>query len=357
MLSYWFLFSLVAYLALTHSRAIVPTAHGGNWSMQWWVIFVILVLMIGLRHEVGADWSSYINYVKSATGVSLTEALIQPDPAYIFFNWVGGHWGGIYLVNTVCAALFVWGLVEFCRTQPLPWLALTIAIPFLVIVVAMGVTRQSVAIGIAMLALTALGKGRVLHFVVWIVIAAMFHKSAVILLPMAVLAGTKRKLLVVIGAGGVAVLLFVLLVLESVDHLQAEYLEAEYQSSGAAIRISMNALPALLFLFFRRKFSLPQEQQSFWTWVALSALMLLVLLHISPSSAAVDRVALYWIPLQLFVLSRLPIALGGRRGNKKIWISVVTVYSAAVMFVWLGFAAHAVAWLPYQFYPWEWLWQ
>lgn len=357
MLPYWLLFSLVAYFAVNHSREIVPQAYGSNWSMQWWMIFVVLVLMLGLRHEVGMDWFSYINYVEKATGVSLTEALTQQDPAYVFINWVGGHWGGIYLVNTVCAALFAWGLVAFCRTQPYPWLALTIAIPFLVIVVAMGVTRQSVAIGLAMLALVAIGQGRVLHFVLWIAIAALFHKSAVILLPMAVLAGTKHKLWMVIGVGVAAALLFVLLVLESVDRFQSEYLEAEYESSGAVIRIAMNALPALLFLFFRRRFSLTKEQQSFWTWVALSALVLVVLLYLSPSSAAVDRVALYWIPLQLFVWSRLPIALGSRRGNKKIWISLVTAYSAAVMFVWLGFAAHAVAWLPYQFYPWEWLWQ
>lgn len=356
MLPYWFLFALVAYFAVTHSRAIVPPAHGGNWSMQWWLIFVVLVLMIGMRHEVGADWGTYLFHLESATGASLTEALIQKDPAYGFLNWIGGHWGGIYLVNTICAALFAWGLVAFCRTQPLPWLSLTVAIPFLVIVVAMGVTRQGVAIGLAMFALVAVGKGRVLHFVLWIAIAALFHKSAVILVPMAVLAGTKRKLWMVIGVGGVAALLFVLLLQEHVDNLQTTYLEAEYQSSGAAIRIAMNALPALLFLFFRRRFALPREQQSFWTWVALTALVLVVLLYLSPSTAAVDRVALYWIPLQLFVWSRLPIALGSRRGNTKIWISLVVAYSAAVLFVWLGFGARAVAWLPYQFYPWYWLW-
>jgi len=34
----------------------------------------------------------------------------------------------------------------------------------------------------------------------------------------------------------------------------------------------------------------------------------------------------------------------------------VTPGAAAVLFVWLFFAAHAFAWLPYQFYPWVWLW-
>ena len=29
----------------------------------------------------------------------------------------------------------------------------------------------------------------------------------------------------------------------------------------------------------------------------------------------------------------------------------VMLYSAAVLFVWLGFATHAQYWLPYRFYP------
>jgi hypothetical protein len=68
-------------------------------------------------------------------------------------------------------------------------------------------------------------------------------------------------------------------------------------------------------------------------------------------------VALYWIPLQLFVLSRLPDALGRREGKNAFWVGVLVAYSAAVMVVWLFFAKTAFAWLPYQFYPWVWLWQ
>jgi hypothetical protein len=304
-----------------------------------------------MRHEVGTDWVTYLMHINDAMGVSLVDFLGQKDPAYGFLNWIGAFWGGIYLVNTVCAVLFAWGLVVFCRSQPLPWLALTIAIPFLVTVVAMGVTRQGTAIGIAMLALVALGKGRILHFALWIAFAALFHKSAIILVPLAVLADTKHKFWSIFWVGITVVLLFVLLVQDYLDNLLSQYIGGEMESSGAAIRIIMNALPALIFLLFRRKFALPRLQQSFWTWLSLSALLFVVVLSLSPSSTAVDRIALYWIPLQLFVWSRLPIAFGNRPGNKNIWIGLVLVYSASVMFVWLTFAAHAYAWLPYQWYP------
>lgn len=69
-----------------------------------------------------------------------------------------------------------------------------------------------------------------------------------------------------------------------------------------------------------------------------------------PSSTAVDRVALYMIPPQLFVFSRLPDVLGG---GKKVrpWVAAIVAYYALVLFVWLTFATHAQYWLPYQFYP------
>jgi hypothetical protein len=66
-----------------------------------------------------------------------------------------------------------------------------------------------------------------------------------------------------------------------------------------------------------------------------------------PSSTAIDRLALYIIPLQLAVLSRLPIAFN-RSGSLRL---VIMAYSAGVLFVWLNFAKHAEYWLPYQFYP------
>lgn len=355
MLPYWLLFSVAVYFAITRKRIIAPQKSLGNWSMQWWVIFFILVLMIGMRHEIGTDWPTYLLHIEDATGVPLLDVLTFNDPAYAFLNWVGGYWGGIYLVNTICAVLFAFGLLEFCRMQPLPWLALTVGIPFLVIVVAMGFTRQGVAIGIAMLAFVAIDRKERFYAFLWIGIAALFHKSALILMPMAALAGAKTKQWTLLWIGLATVLLFMLLSQESLDYVQSQYLEKKMESSGAAIRIMMNVFPATLFLLFSDRFLLSAEQKRFWVGMALSALMLVALLYASPSSTAVDRLGLYWIPLQIFVLSRLPVALGRYRDSKNIWITFVSGYSAAALFVWLMFADHAYAWLPYQFYPWEWL--
>jgi hypothetical protein len=173
----------------------------------------------------------------------------------------------------------------------------------------MGYTRQGAAIGLAMMGLATLQRGNILKFIIWVALAALFHKSAVILVPLAVLGSTTRPVLTIIWVAVLGIILFVLILLEHVDFLIYGYLETQYQSSGAAIRIAMNAMPAAIFLIFRKRFQLNATGRTFWTWMAWSALLFVPLLLISPSSTAVDRVALYWIPIQLFVWARLPDAL------------------------------------------------
>jgi len=175
-------------------------------------------------------------------------------------------------------------------------------------------------------------------------------------MPLVALSSTRNKWFVLLWGGLFSGLLYVVFLQEAVAGLQYGYLEAEYQSSGAAVRIFMNAVPAVVFLSFRHRFHMPRAEKEFWIWFSLIALGFVMLLKVSPSSTAVDRVALYLIPLQLFVFSRLPEAFGrmSGRGNRG-WVLLVVGYSALVQFTWLFFATHAFAWVPYQFYPWVWL--
>lgn len=352
MIPYWLIFLFPAWLAITRLRPV--QSQSGQWSGSWHAVFWLLVLMIGLRHEVGGDWLNYIDHIEKVTNVSLQEVLSHADPGYSLLNWLAAETGlGIYFTNTVCALLFAWGLVVFCRAQQRPWLALVVAVPYLVTVVAMGYTRQGTAIGLAMLGLVALSDRNTLRFVVFVVLAATFHKSAVILMPLAILAGTKRKLWTAFWVGLSSLLFYRLMLEDSVDGLTVNYIEAQYDSSGAAIRVAMNAVPAVLFLFYRRRFVITQAERTFWSWMSLGALGFVVLLVVSPSSTAVDRVALYWIPLQLFVLSRFPNAIGSPNGLNSLLVTGVVAYSAAVLFVWLVFATHAIYWLPYNNLIWS----
>jgi hypothetical protein len=328
------------------------------WQLLFKLYFLMLLLLIGWRHQVGGDWVNYLPLIDVALHQNFYEYIAQPgDLAYNSLTWLSAHAGfGIYGVNVLCGLVFTYGLMVFSQHCPRPWLSLAVSVPYLVIVVAMGYTRQGVAIGLIMLGLVSLDKGNITRFVGWVVIAALFHKTALILIPMAIFAGRKNWMGIV-SLLLTSVLLFFLLLAEHLDGLVSGYITDQYSSSGASIRIAMNALPAVFFLVLRKRFDLTNEQRVFWSWMSLWGLAFIGLLVVSPSSTAVDRVALYWIPLQLYVWSRLPAAMAKNHTAQLPWVTSVLIYSLTVQFVWLFYADNRMGWLPYQFYPWVWLWQ
>jgi hypothetical protein len=345
MIPYWLLLLLPLWACLLGPRRQWPV-----W--QSWVIGTALTLFIGLRHEVGGDWFNYIPYLTRAEGFSLVEVVSWGDPGYNALNWLFASYPwGIYGVNLVSAAIFAAGLVLFCRAQPRPWLALCLAIPYLVIVVAMGYCRQGVAIGLIMPGLLALERGRLRPFLLAMGAAATFHSTALVMLAFVVpavpgrsLAMRALRLLLLLIVGGALVQTFLA---SKVEGLVGGYIEAEYQSEGAAIRIAMNLLRAVLLLLWPKRFDFTPQQLRLWRAMAFTALGCVVALVLLPSnSTAVDRIALYVIPLQLVVGSRLPGTQLLGLTPAQLLLSVLG-FCVAVEFVWLNFATHASGWLPY----------
>lgn len=148
----------------------------------------------------------------------------------------------------------------------------------------------------------------------WVAVAALFHKTTLILTPMAIFAG--RKNLVALA--------------------------------GVLVTVE---------LMFRNRIDLTESQITFWSWMSLGGLAFIGLLAVSPSSTAVDRVALNWIPLQLNVWSRWPAAMARNHNAQLPWVVGVLLYSLAVQFVWLFYADHSYLWVQYKLHPWVWLWQ
>lgn len=354
---YWLFFLIPALAALAEARSLAgdQTVSGSRVVLSPFVLLMIpfLTLVIGYRYEVGGDWFNYFNYLDGVAGLAFRETLSMSDPAYQVINWVSNEFGwGIFGINLISGLIFSIGLVLFCRDLSRPWLALVVAVPYLVIVVGMGYSRQGVALGLAMIGFLSLQKGSMLRFVFWIMLAAAFHKTAVVLIPIAAMAYSQSRIWAIFWAVSATMISYTVFLADEVEHLYVNYVEAEYQSSGTFIRLAMNVVPALLLLRYREYFD--PNRRTLWIWFALVSLGLFVLFFLSPSSTAVDRIALYMLPLQLYVFSSLPAVMNRVSGMaENTVVTAVLIYYAVVQIVWLNFADHAFAWLPYRFYPLE----
>lgn len=307
---------------------------------------LLIFVLVGLRYKVGADYDTYVELFRRSRLLSFDTLLGYGDWGYYLTSqWLAERGGDLWQLNLLCGALFCWGLYRFARTQPEPWLVLVVAIPYMVTVVAMGYTRQATALGVLMMGLAAVLRGAGLfRFALYVAVAALFHRSAVIMLPMMMLVFPRSRASDALLITALTVSLYVLFLQDAVEQFERGYLEAGYQSQGAAIRIAQLALAALLFFAARARLGFGEVEDRLWRNFSLVAFAMTLLLVVSPSSTAVDRVSLYLLPLQLAVLARLPVGVLAAPLARFL----VVAYSALVLFVWLNFAAHASHWLPYR---------
>jgi hypothetical protein len=345
MLPYFVIFSISACLAVFSS----PKLTNGKASRVVFILYTVMIaLMIGFRWRVGADWGWDTRRMILLRDADLVDYTSAADSGYALLMWLGTKSGfNIWFVHLLAGGMFAYGLSRFCLNQIHPWLCMTVAIPYLVIVVAMGYDRQAVAIGFVMLAMIAMQNRSVRGFVGSMALAATMHITALSLMPVFLLGSRINKYWAVIAGGPVFALGYFYSLGDKVDATIAGYIDTGYSSSGAAIRVVMNALPAILFLVFRSRFKLDDDDRRFMTFLALLAIAFVGFLYVSPSSTAVDRMAIYIIPIQLYVLGRLPFAFARTWADYKLLTAGVVVYSAAVMVVWLDFADNAYRWLPY----------
>ena len=251
---YFLLFFSIGIIAVMNMRPVIGNSRISIRGVRGIIWFSVLVLIIGFRHEVGGDWISYLENLDRTIGIPLYKAL-NVDPGYNFLNWFGANiFGGIYLVNLICAGLFSWGLLEYCKFQRRPELALLTAVPYIIIVVGFGYTRQAVGLGMGMASLVALQNGRFLRFIVFIAFGMLFHKSLIIFLPFALFYKFKNRLIVASSVLIVLLVVFLVLLQEYINGLISAYIITNYDSSGAGIRGAMNALPAIIFLVWYKRF-------------------------------------------------------------------------------------------------------
>jgi hypothetical protein len=135
---------------------------------------------------------------------------------------------------------------------------------------------------------------------------------------------------------------------DRMDAFVTNYLESDFNSQGAFVRVAMNVLAAGCFFLVGKRLMFNDTDYKIWRNFSVAAVAMLVVLGtVSSASTAVDRISLYLLPLQIAVISRLPL-LGQRATGS---ILGVIAYLLAVEVVWLNYGAFSSAWVPYHFYP------
>ncbi len=315
--------------------------------------FLILIfsIIVGFRFEVGKDWTAYIYNFEKIN--NLNNIFLNREFLFSGLNVISKKLNfGIYGVNVICGLIFSIGLIVFCRSLKRPWLGLTLSVPYIVVVIGMGYTRQSVALGSLLIGYVILTKGKKLKFFLLNIFASLFHLSSIIgffLLVPYYISSPKyvNKISKIIISFLFGVVLYFVFIDKYIASYIFIYIESQMSSSGVFIRLFMVVFPSILFLLLGKNLQINKNQIILWKSISFYSLSLIPLLIISPSSTVIDRLTLYALPIMIFVLSNLPELKFAKLSKKYINLSVV-IMAFLIQYVWLNFADNSGAWYPYQ---------
>ena len=325
MLPYFLLITPIAFMA---AYSPIP----GRTRILWLLAFLAILIFVGLRHHVGMDWGNYLAMIRRVNAGGFGEAITVVEPAYAALLWLSGRLGvGIYGAHLVGTFIFLGGLFRYAKMTPAPWIAILVAMPFLVIVVGMSASRQAVAIGV-LLYLTAEWSGcSASKRLLLVMLASSFHMSAVGFLAFVYL--DLRIAVWMKWIGSLVMLVAIMNILQFSGH--AAYYGELYgtgqseltQSSGALMHVMLNAGPALVSFFIGRRARNILIPDILHKQMAIIAIALIPLSFLM--SAASGRLTLYFFPVSIWFFASLPLLF------EEANLRAIVKFASAIFFIGL----------------------
>lgn len=321
-------------------------------KLNFKLFFIFITIFIGLRYEVGGDWWNYLSIYDSFEYQSFLQSIFISDVGYSILNFLSVKLeiADTVLVNFCCALIIsIFLYLAFIKLEKY-WLMMLLYYPYHLLVVSLGYTRQAVALAIITYAFTCLIDKRNVKFLLYVLFACLFHKTAIILLmflPLSFIQKIKQKKFLFYFY-----CLFSLFIILSLVYISMRFGEniytnsdTELSSSGVFMRLSMHFIPIFLYFSYRNKFN---QNRMIVLDYFLFMIFLCTILAFSFSTLA-DRFNLYLIFFDLFIFSFVFNNL--KKKNEIFFSFILFVNFTLYIYIWMSLGEWASkAWIPYQNY-------
>src|SRR6478735_8755093 len=100
--------------------------------------FLVLLVFVGLRYEVGPDWAQYGNIYLNWQYIDLAAGASVREPGFFILNKFSDVLGfGFQGVVFVCAFIFLLGMFAYAGQTANAWIAVVVITPYLIFVISM----------------------------------------------------------------------------------------------------------------------------------------------------------------------------------------------------------------------------
>ncbi|HZF45884.1 MAG TPA: EpsG family protein [Sphingomonadaceae bacterium] len=318
------------------------------------LILIFLLWFMGWRLNVGCDFFGYASrYEGIFPWDSPLNALEKNEPGFEIIVSILKANGFQYLwVNVVSSAIMLLCYYRYFRISQKPLAEIALLFPVIILQLSMSGLRQGIAVAMLTAACAEFVRGKRMGTAVWIVLAAQFHASAVVFLPLAALAGRPVSMRKLIGAIAILTPLAAYLMGEQFDDYTDQYVRQIYgdsSSAGALPRYLLVLVPSLYFWRYHREFSelMPRWSPLFQVF-SLGAIFIAPLFLVS--SMIVHRMSFYFMPVSIMIAANAYRVIDER--SKKYLLKIMPFFLYGIyMIVWLSISGHAErCYIPYQSY-------
>lgn len=309
----------------------------------------MILLFVCLRWNIGCDFGSYLRHAEDFGQMPWADALYMPEPGYwllvVALNRLGLEFPAI---NIVAALVFFVGIWRYSKDEPDPLTFVMLIFPLLILNIPMSAIRQAMSMGLLCFALVAFQDRSLWRYVLYVVVAAQFHQSAIAFLALApLLISNRTAIQIAIGVPAAVAVVYFLATSDTAASYTEAYVDSGVDAAGGAARVAIVAATGLGFIMFLRprwKYFFPRDYQLVFYF---SLIMIACAPLVYYSSVLGDRFSYYTMPVAYMVQSKAYLMFAGPR--RTLLYVLPFVVSGLALLAWSQLSwIFAVCYVPYK---------
>ena len=276
------------------------------------VVGAVLTAIATLRYSIGFDYFSYQSIFEKASAAAWGQlpTMYRSYLGYAVLNKIVGVLGGGYrtlllLCNVFMTAAVFWVIWKYSK---MPWISVFVYVSLQFFAHSMNLFRQSIAASILFLGYRFLRDRRLLPYVLVVLAAALFHYSAIVMIPVYFLLHMKSdwKHMAAVGILSLFCYLFSEPILQLVTSVilknYAHYQDSIYWGGNGIHYVVIPAVYFGLTLIFRNKLLARDPRNNV---LINSAYFTFILYMFMTKHFILERFSIYVFPLAMLLIPEI----------------------------------------------------
>jgi len=312
------------------------------------IIFSLLGIMIpiliaGLRYNVGTDFETYMKMFNAWKEYDITQIFTNMRTEVLFgmiikISGIFNNYRILFFISSLITVLMVYLSILYNKEK------ISIALAFLLYLLlyfpsSLNVVRQAIAVAIVLYSYRYVIQKNILKFAIAIIIASMFHTTAILLLPFYFIFNFEKRENNLKNLLKIIYLFFLILIVLNYNSILKiltgysafqKYQNYGYiENFGGNKMIIVDTIILAIILLYRKPLEKYDKNTKLYIFMMIVGYILELTGFISPY---IKRIAVYFNICSIYVLSMFP-KIAKNKKEKNIIVFFIIIYAILLFFI------------------------